>query len=39
MQRGPEHVRNYPLAGDVIELTEHEVDPVTGANRLTKLAN
>lgn len=30
MQRGPEHVRNHPLAGDVLELTEREIDPVTG---------
>jgi hypothetical protein len=28
--RGPQHVRNFPLPGDVIELMEREIDPVAG---------
>lgn len=30
VRREPQHVRNHPLAGDVIELTERHVDPVSG---------
>ncbi len=30
MKREPHNVRDHPLEGDVIELTEREVDPVTG---------
>ena len=29
-KRMPSHVRNYPLAGDVLELAEKHSDPVSG---------
>lgn len=30
VQRMPSHVRNHPLAGDVVELRERMIDPVSG---------
>jgi hypothetical protein len=32
MNRQPHHVRDFPLPGDVIELTERKVDLITGEN-------
>ena len=31
-ERGPDHVRNNPLAGDVIEITERATDPEDGGS-------